>query len=425
MSLADLGFRTWLIREPGRPAIYRVAAGGLVNSLGSGATALAFGYFLYDKTGSAVWLSIWYFLSFGITGIFTPIAGWLADRFDRRQIIIGADIAAAICSLSLILARGPVVLVGIAFFASIVGRAGGPSFGAAIPNLAGDEPLEWANGTMSVAFNIGTLLGPILGGAIYVAAGRSVVFAFDACTYVVAAIAISTLRMPFRAASDEEEGDDEEKSGGVLRGFRIVFDDRILRSLIVIWALGFFAVDITLVGDLPLARTFGAGALAFGVLSAAWGAGSIVGSLLGRRLREDQGAIGIAIGVVGIAVSAALIATSPWFAFVVFLSGTLAIASGIEDVAGFSMIQRGATDDVRGRVMSTFFTLGLAANAVAFAIAGPLVELFGPRAIYAISAAASAICIPFLAPIFRIHSREQPDAAGQPADAGQDVDSDA
>lgn len=424
MSIADLGFRTWVIRESGRPAIYRVAAGGLVNSLGSGATALAFGFFLYDKTGSAVWLSIWYFLSFGITGIFTPIAGWLADRFDRKQIIIGADIAAAICSLSLILAHGPVVLVGIAFFASIVGRAGGPSFGAAIPNLAGGEPLEWANGTMSVAFNVGTLLGPILGGAIYVAAGRSVVFAFDACTYIVAAIAISTLRMPFRATDGENE-DDDEKSRGILRGFRIVFDDRVLRSLIVIWALGFFAVDITLVGDLPLARAFGAGALAFGVLSAAWGAGSIVGSLLGRRLREDQGAIGIAIGVVGIALSAGLIAVSPWFAFFVFLSGTLAIASGIEDVAGFSMIQRGATDDVRGRVMSTFFTLGLFANAIAFAIAGSLVELFGPRAIYAVSATASAICIPFLVPIFRMHPRQQPEAADQPVNAGQDVDRDA
>src|SRR3954470_17501564 len=108
MSLADLGFRTWSIREPGRPAIYRVSAGGLVNSLGSGATALAFGFFLYDKTGSAVWLSIWYFLSFGITGIFTPIAGWLADRYDRQKLIIAANIGAAMCSLALITARGPV-----------------------------------------------------------------------------------------------------------------------------------------------------------------------------------------------------------------------------------------------------------------------------------------------------------------------------
>jgi MFS family permease len=180
-----------------------------------------------------------------------------------------------------------------------------------------------------------------------------------------------------------------------------VFRDPVLRGLIAIWTLGYFAVDITLVGDLPLARAFGAGAFAFGVLSAAWGAGSIIGSLLGRRLREDQGALGIAIGVFGVALAAGLIAVSPWFVAFVVLSGLVAVASGIEDVAGYSMIQRRAVDRVRGRVMSTFGTFGLAANAVAFAIAGSLVELFGPRAVYAISAVASAACIPFLKPIFR------------------------
>jgi len=187
----------------------------------------------------------------------------------------------------------------------------------------------------------------------------------------------------------------------VLRGFRIVFQDPILRGLIAIWFLGYFAVDITLVGDLPLARAFGAGAFAFGVLSAAWGAGSIIGSLLGRRLREEQDAVGISIGVFGIALAAGLIAISPWFVLFVVLSGLVAVASGVEDVAAFSMIQRQVVDRVRGRVMSTFGTFGLAANAVAFAIAGSLVELFGPRAIYAISALASALCIPFLKPIFR------------------------
>jgi MFS family permease len=91
--------RTWIVREPGRPAIYRIAAGGLVDSLGSSAMAVVFGFFLYDRTGSAVWLSAWYFLNFGITGVLTPVAGWLADRFDRRRLIIISDLAAA-CSLA-------------------------------------------------------------------------------------------------------------------------------------------------------------------------------------------------------------------------------------------------------------------------------------------------------------------------------------
>jgi MFS family permease len=405
MLSADLGLRTWSVREPGRPAIYRVAAGGLVNSLGSGATAVAFGFFLYDRTGSAVWLSAWYFLSFGISGVFTPVAGWLADRFDRRRIIILSNLAAAACSLALMATSDPVALIGIAFFASIVGRAGYPAFGAALPNVVGEEKLEWANGTMGVAFNLGGLLGPIVGGALYVAAGRSVVFAFDAVTYLFAAVAVSSLRMPFRASSGDDDSQHEERRG-VLRGFRVVFGDPILRVLAFIWALGYFSVDIVLVGELPLARALGAGALAFGILEAAWGAGSVIGSLMGRRLRKEQDALGILVGVVGIAIGNVLIAVSPWFVAVVVLSGIVAAASGVEDVAGFSLIQRRAGDEVRGRVLSTFSTVGLMANAVAFAMAGAIVEAFGPRAVFALGGAVSAVCVLFLRPVFRQRSSQ-------------------
>jgi MFS family permease len=405
MWTGAFGLRTWSVKEPGRPAIYRAAAGGLVSSLGSGATAVAFGFFLYDRTGSAVWLSAWYFLSFGISGILTPVAGWLADRFDRRRIIIGSNLAAAACSLALIATSQPVALVSIAFIASIVGRAGFPAFGAALPNLVGGEELEWANGTMGVAFNLGSLIGPVVGGAVYVAAGRSVVFAFDAVTYLVAAVAILCLRMPFRASSGDD-GSQHEERRGLLRGFRVVFGDPILRPLTVIWALGYFAVDIVLVGELPLARALGAGALAFGILEASWGGGSVIGSLIGRKLRKDQDALGILVGVVGIAIANGLISVAPWFISVVVLSGIVAIASGVEDVAGFSLIQRRSADEVRGRVFSTFSTLGLMANAIAFAIAGVIVEAFGPRAVFAIGAIVSAVCLLFLRPMFRGHTRE-------------------
>jgi MFS family permease len=400
MATPGLGVRAWIVRKPGRPAIYRIAAGGLVDSLGSSAMAVAFGFFLYDRTGSAVWLSAWYFLSFGITGVLTPVAGWLADRFDRRRLIIISDLAAAACSLALIAASGPVALVTIAFIASIVGRVGDPAFGAALPNLVGEEELEWANGTMGVAFNIGSLIGPVVGGALYVAAGRSVVFAFDAATFLIAAVAVLSIRMPFRASTIADDGRVVERRG-LLRGFRFVFEDPILRALIIIWTLGYFAVDIVLVGELPLARSLGAGALAFGILEAAWGGGSIIGSLVGRRIRKEQGAVAILIGIVGIAIGQGLIAVSPWFIPVVVLMGIVAVANGVEDVAGYSLIQRRSADEVRGRVFSAFGTLGLMANAVAFAIAGVIVEAFGPRSVFALGAVVSALCLPFLRPLFR------------------------
>jgi MFS family permease len=290
--------------------------------------------------------------------------------------------------------------VTIAFVASIVGRAGHPAFGAALPNVVGKEQLEWANGTLGVAFNIGSFVGPILGGALYVAAGRSIVFAFDAVTYLFAAATVVSLRIPF-SASDSEEDRQRDEQRGILRGFRVVFADPILRALLVIWAAGYFAVDVVLVAELPFARALGAGALAFGIMEAAWGAGSIIGSLVGRKLREDQDALGILVGIVGVAIGNALIAVSPWFIPVVVFGGVVAIASAVEDVAGFSLIQRRSTDEVRGRVLSTFSTVGLMANAVAFVMAGAIVEAIGPRAVFALGSIVSLSCLPLVRGMFR------------------------
>jgi MFS family permease len=74
----------------------------------------------------------------------------------------------------------------------------------------------------------------------------------------------------------------------------------------------------------------------------------------------------------------------------------VAIASGVEDVAGFSLIQRRSVDAFRGRIFSTFSTIGLIANAIAFAIAGLIVQSFGPRSVFALSGIVSLLCLPLL-----------------------------
>src|SRR5262249_61545052 len=74
-------------------------------------------------------------------------------------------------------------------------------------------PTRRSSDLLSVAFNIGRLVGPIVGGAIYVGAGRSVVFAIDAATYVVGALTIASLRMPFRTTDSDDERADEARRG--------------------------------------------------------------------------------------------------------------------------------------------------------------------------------------------------------------------
>jgi predicted MFS family arabinose efflux permease len=236
-----------------------------------------------------------------------------------------------------------------------------------------------------------------VGGAMFAVLGRPWVFGLDAASFVTGATLIATIRGPFRAA---DEVHDEQTDRGVLAGFRRVLVDPALRALLLVWAALYFAVDIVLVGELPLTRALGAGAVAFGILEAAWGGGSVVGSLLGRRLPRRWDPHAILVGALGVVVGYIVIAVSPWFALVVVGMVIVSTCDGAGTVAGFAFVQRRAPDHVRGRVFAAYSTAGMVANAIAFAIAGFIVDAIGPRGIFLLGAAVAAACAPFLAPVF-------------------------
>jgi MFS family permease len=396
----------------GASSIRRFAAAALISTLGTDAAAVAFGFYLYARTHSAIWLSAWWFLSFGIGGVLTPVGGWLADRLDRQRLLIAVNFGGAVCSTILVVLRAPGGMLAVSFVAAVIGRGYGPAANAAVPNLAGDQPLEKVNGTMGVAFNVGRLIGPVVGGVMFAILGRPWVFGLDAASFLVGAVLIATIRGPFRAPGEVH---DEEADRGVLAGFRRVLVDPALRALLLVWAALYFAVDIVLVGELPLTRALGAGAVAFGILDAAWGCGSVVGSLLGRRLPRRWDPHAILLGAVGVVVGYMVIAVSPWFALVVLGMAIVATCDGAGTVAGFAFVQRRAADQVRGRVFAAYSTAGMVANAIAFAIAGFIVDAIGPRGIFVLGAAVAAISAPFLAPVFReervprTHGKGEPD----------------
>jgi MFS family permease len=382
---------------PPRSSIRRFAAAALISTLGTDAAGVAFGFYLYARTHSAIWLSAWWFLSFGIGGVLSPIGGWLADRLDRQRLLVAVEICSAVCSGVLVVLREPAGMLAVSFVAAVIGRGYGPAASAAVPNLAGDEPLEHVNGTMGVAFNTGRLIGPVVGGAMFATVGRAWVFGLDAVSFVLGGFLIASIRGSFRA-EDETRGDGDR---GILAGFRRALADPALRALILVWTALYFAVDIVLVGELPLTRALGAGAVAFGILEAAWGGGSVLGSLVARRLPSQWDAHAILVGALGVVVGYSVIAVSPWFALVVVGMVIVSSCDGAGTVAGLAFIQRRVPDHVRGRVFAAYGTLGLVANAIAFAMAGFIVEAIGPRGIFVLGAAVAAVSAPFLMPLFR------------------------
>src|SRR5439155_2442335 len=100
-----------------------------------------------------------FLLTFGLNAAVAPVFGALADRIDRRSIMVTSDLAGAALFLVLAKVHTPIALVGVAFLASLASVPFGSASSAAIPNLAAEEDLRWANSLISTTSWSGRLLG--------------------------------------------------------------------------------------------------------------------------------------------------------------------------------------------------------------------------------------------------------------------------
>jgi MFS family permease len=377
--------------------IRRLAMARVISTVGSWASGLALPFLLYKETGSGVWVGASWLITFGITGLLAPLAGAIADRFDRRTVMIVSDTLGAVAWGLIALARPPGLMLALAFVASVVAQPFWAASGAAIPNLVPEEELSRANAVLSAAGSTASLVGPALGGLLIAVFGARTTFVLDAASFVVSAGIILTIRGRF-SGEREETG---ESFHGLLAGFRFLFADPVLRSLAVVWTMQYFAIDAALVADPPLVRLFGVGAIGYGILNSGWGLGSLAGSLRARRMAEGRYALAVAAGSVVTAVCYGLVAVSPWFWPIVLLMAFVALADAYNSVAGMTITQRRTPDEIRGRTISSIGALGLVANALAFISAGFLVNLLGPRGVYALGAAAAVASFPFLPTVAR------------------------
>jgi MFS family permease len=193
------------------------------------------------------------------------------------------------------------------------------------------------------------------------------------------ALLIASLRrLSFDAG--RAEGEDERTSS--LEGFRVIRADRVLFFLTVAWTMMWLAMNIAFVADPPLAQEFGVGSFGFGLIDTSFGVGALLGAVLATRVVRSNDRTWVALGMLGVAAGWGMIAVTPWFGLVLIASALAAGADAIGEVAGYGIMQRRATDAVRGRVFAAQATAGLGANMVGFIIVGPLVDVLGPQLVY-------------------------------------------
>jgi len=386
------------VSTPSRSAARRVALARLISYGGTSAAYTALLYVVYQRTGSSAWVAGTLLLTLGTRGAITPLAGSLGDRFDRRRVMIVSDLLGAACFAGLAAAHTPVLLVAMAFLATLAESPFFPTSSAAIPNLVEPEDLAWANGTVAFGSSLGYVMGPAIGGLLVAAGGARAVFILDAVSFVASAALVATVRGSFASRRSDQE---EETHRGTRAGFVFLWREPVLRRMTLAAAVFAISVGSILVAELPLSAAFGAGAVGFGLLGTSFDFGAIFGALAGKRVRPSTEGAWLVGGSFVTAVGLGAVAVMPAFPPILACMCISGASDGLVDVVVSVIFQRRSPDAVRSRVLAALeavFLLGLAA---AFPFGGFLVGALGPRAAYALGGAGCIASGLMLAPLIR------------------------
>lgn len=373
-----------------RGSIRRLAAASAVSNIGNWAASVALALAIFAKTDSTVWLSASFLFTQLPSALAAPVGGLIADRLNRQRVMIVCDLAGAACYVGMALVTSPAALIALGSVAALLHMPFGPASRAAVPNLVEEDDLSWANGTLAAAGNVGNLIGPAVGGALFALTGAGSVFWANAVSFVASALLIATMRGRFAAERDTKE---ERPRGAIWEGVRFIWHHPTLLTLTAIGAITYIATEVTWVADLPLIHHFGVGGVGYGVMNMVWGAGGLLGGLVAARVvtkaKEPAAAVygtlvfGAFVGAVGVA---------PWFGLIPAFLFVLAFADSFAFVGFNGIYQRDSPDAIRGRVFAAVGGVMTLATAVGFTFAGFLVQATGWRPVFVVGGLIDVAC---------------------------------
>jgi MFS family permease len=326
---------------------------------------------------------------------FTPILPWggvIADRVDKRRLIVWTQAAAAALALTLGLltlfhvVRLWMVLV-LALLLGVVNLVDMPARQSFIIEMVGAEDVANAVSLNSVVVNGARVIGPAVAGLLIATIGIAPCFLVNAASYL--GVIAGLLAMD---ATTLKRSKPLAKGPGQLRaGLRYAWSRPELRvPLLMMAVVGTLSYNFSVVLPLLVRETFGAGAGSYGVLFSSMGLGAVLGGLgiatrsraTPRLLVGSSLALGVAIG---------LAAAAPNLGLVVLAMVPVGVASTAFIATSNALLQLGASSEMRGRVMALFALVFLGSTPIGGPLVGWIAERFGPRASLAVAAVAAVV----------------------------------
>lgn len=327
-------------------------------------------------------------LAMGLVGVlqsipdllFGMVAGVLADRGDRRRMMLLADLGraalTALIPLAWLLGAPTMVVVYlVAAPMSVLRALFLAAYTASLPSLVGRSQLGRANSIFEAVYSFGYVIGPGIAGVLVATIGPAPTIALDAASYAVSAAALLLIRRPLQVRIDRPALD---LVAEIREGIAFVAGHRALRDTIAFWGV----VSVASAGLVPalafyVVRERGMDAAALGLVISAYGLGTVGGAILTARLRLRQAGRLMLVGNLVRGVALVTIA----------LTGTLeamvpvALAAGVVDavvlITYVTLRAASSPDELLGRVGSTARTISLGLQPIGFIAAGVLIDVIG------------------------------------------------
>ncbi len=371
-------------RRRGRARVRRLAAARVVSSGGSQAAEIALVYQVYATTHSGAWVAVALFATICAGGLLGPASGWVADRFERRRVMVASELAAGAAYLAMVPMHRPALLIGGALVATVVGSPFRAASAAAIPNLVSIDDLAWANALLGTAFNLALVGGPIVGGLLVAASGARLVFVINAATFVVSGVAIAMTRGHFGGSAAGVQGHGER--GALLAGFRLLVRHPVLAPLSAASAIAFGSFGAAVTVDPVLAHAFHAGSLGYGLLTSVWGGGAVLGAIVaGRTVRPESAARAVTWGMAAMALSLGSIVVLPNFPLIVAAGALGGVGNGFVFIPWLLVVQHHTADTVRGRVIAATDAFNQVAFLCGMVVGVPVIALVSAHHAYGLT----------------------------------------
>jgi MFS family permease len=343
-------------------------------------------------TGTGLWGGLVLAADTGVIALLLPLAGTVADRIDRRKIMVTTNLASIVAVLALLLVRSSatawVALAAIAALA-VAKAFYSPAASAALPNVVDAEDLPAANALAGSAWGTMLVVGASLGGVLSSLAGPYVCFGVAASCLVLAALLLWRVRRPLQAARDRSGGVQARPFAALVEALRYIRRHPRVLSLVTVKSAVGLGNGVLTVFPVLATAVFGIGSLGTGLFFAARGAGALVGPLLMRPLLTRRSwllpGLAVSMGVYGIAYLG--VSVAPWFALALPLVVIAHLGAGGNWMMSNFALQAEVPDELRGRVFATDMMIATLSVSASQLLVGVFIDHVNPRLLVAVCGA--------------------------------------